>query len=94
MVTAPTHDAAAIAEIANPPAFPMGNPEQGGHDGMSLRDWFAGQALPAIIAEIYRVAAIDGPVESGVAGPVSAFSYEIADVLLSARAHISQAKGE
>lgn len=31
------------------PAFAHGNHEQGGHSGMSLRDWFAGQALVAII---------------------------------------------
>ena len=30
------------------PAFPMGNPEQGGYDGMDLRDYFAGQALAGI----------------------------------------------
>ena len=27
------------------PAFAHGNPEQGGDTGMSLRDYFAGQAL-------------------------------------------------
>ena len=31
------------------PAFAHGNPEQGGHPGLSLRDWFAGQALAGII---------------------------------------------
>lgn len=39
-------------ELDNPPAFPAGWPEAGyePHYGMTLRDWFAGQALsnPAI----------------------------------------------
>lgn len=34
----------------NPPAFPMGNPEQGGYDGMTLRDWFAGQTLAGLMS--------------------------------------------
>lgn len=29
----------------NPSAFPYGNPAAGGDPGMTLRDWFAGQAL-------------------------------------------------
>lgn len=40
-----------MAEAENPPAFPLSTPD--GHyngsvadRGMSLRDWFAGQALP------------------------------------------------
>lgn len=32
------------------PAFATGNPEQGGEAGMSLRDWFAGQALAGLAA--------------------------------------------
>lgn len=39
-----------MSDQDNPPAFPMGNPEQGGHDGMTLRDWFAGQALAGLLA--------------------------------------------
>ena len=26
-------------------AFPTGNPTHGGHEGMTLRQWYAGQAL-------------------------------------------------
>lgn len=43
--------------MGRPYAFPMGNPEQGGYDGMTLRDWFAGQVLPAAFA--YAAANID-----------------------------------
>ena len=34
-------------------AYPTGNPTQGGHDGMSLRDWFAGQAMTHIADSCY-----------------------------------------
>ncbi len=36
----------------NPLAFPLlyGNGDLAHNNGMTLRDWFAGQALPAIIA--------------------------------------------
>ncbi|MFZ5666918.1 MAG: hypothetical protein ACOY7L_17030 [Pseudomonadota bacterium] len=30
---------------SNPQALPTGDHVNGGHDGMALRDWFAGQAL-------------------------------------------------
>lgn len=33
-----------IAQEHNPPAFPASR-DPGSHDGMTLRDWFAGQAL-------------------------------------------------
>ena len=38
------------------PAFPMVVPQEWGmiQDGMSLRDWFAGQALMGIFAARYR----------------------------------------
>lgn len=32
------------------PAFGSGNPTHGGFPGMSLRDWFAGQALAGLYA--------------------------------------------
>ena len=35
---------------ANPAAFPVFDPGVHGHYGMSLRDWFAGQALSSVIA--------------------------------------------
>lgn len=34
---------------ANPPAFPR-NHRHNGHNGMSLRDWFAGQALASVMS--------------------------------------------
>ena len=32
------------------PAFASGNPEQGGYKGMSLRDYFAGQAICGLLS--------------------------------------------
>ena len=63
-------------------AFPMPQAEtsQGGHweeNGMSLRDWFAGQALAALIAHYEGQ---DGSMD-GI--PASAFQY--ADAMLAAR---------
>ena len=34
----------------NPQAFPHGNPTHGGTTGMTLRDYFAGQALAGMTA--------------------------------------------
>lgn len=59
------------------PAFAHGNPEQGGDPGMSLRDWFAGQALEIALSgasyhgDDYNEAAMK--------------AYAIADAMLSAR---------
>lgn len=55
------------------PAFPLGDQP---HGGMSLRDWFAGQALVGIYAR-------EGP---GVnLKKDAAWFYEIADAMLAAR---------
>ena len=35
----------------NPQAFPTGDHTHGGHDGMTLRDWFAGQAMQGMLAD-------------------------------------------
>lgn len=65
------------------PAFPTA--EWAGGNGMSLRDWFAGQALPTIVTFMIE------SVRSGVTYPggdeaqAAASSYAIADALLKAR---------
>lgn len=67
------------------PAFPFvaeGGAMSGLHPeisvGMSLRDWFAGQALAGWLASF--------PVDAAVKVPnVASFAYEIADAMLTAR---------
>jgi len=65
------------------PAFPSlgeghGNPAY--HSpGMSLRDWFAGQALAGLMAGIDKFKEMD------VAEAAASFSYLVADAMLKAR---------
>ena len=70
----------------NPPAFP-GQPRDssgapcGDHmPGMTLRDWFAGQALPQVMA-LYPEGVTPDRVKT-----IAKASYAIADVMLAGRA--------
>tara|TARA_B100000446_G_scaffold118873_1_gene110955 strand:+ start:136 stop:372 length:237 start_codon:yes stop_codon:yes gene_type:complete len=65
----------------NPQAFPTGDFEHGGHDGMTLRDWFAGQALNAFIDEREG----DRAIWEGNEHYVAEQSYRFADAMLAAR---------
>ena len=56
------------------PAFPAGNLTHGGHEGMTLRDWFAGQALAGMLIGEWLS-------DKGVA----TLAYEYADAMLAAR---------
>lgn len=47
-----------------------------GHPGVSLRDWFAGQALVGFMAD---------PEQTGSAGDISRAAYSLADAMLRAR---------
>jgi hypothetical protein len=65
------------------PAFPMPGHESKGYeyatqDGMSLRDWFAGQAL-ARLADIEHVG------KDGDFSACGEFAYRFADAMLAAR---------
>jgi hypothetical protein len=71
---------------ANPPAFPpaLAITPSGdvypGHDGMSLRDWFAGQALTGLLASTdYDV----NP--HGFTGNAALMAFKIADAMLAER---------
>ena len=74
------------------PAFPCsneqftyGNPQAGdAWAGMTLRDWFAGQALPAVIANCKNdsdALAYKGDIEAFFA----VRAYSVADAMLAAR---------
>ena len=55
------------------PAFAHGNPEQGGNEGMSLRDYFAGQAIAGTSTQFIS------------AHSAARAAYELADAMLEAR---------
>ena len=72
-----------MTDIPNPPAFPShaGDPEMNDPrnriscGGMTLRDWFAGQALAGLLAHASG--------EAPTAAPVLA--WKLADAMLAAR---------
>jgi hypothetical protein len=66
------------------PAFGHGNPEQGGSEGMSLRDWFAGQALTGIMGPNYDWFT-SGTEEGSRSYDAVCFAYHLADAMLEAR---------
>ncbi len=79
------------------PAFPLGEQRDSLGNGisevsfgMSLRDWFAGQALPAImvsagIGRAMRTLSIENIPPST---EMAAMSYELADAMLKARGNV------
>lgn len=75
------------AQDHNPPAFPAGWPEAGyePHYGMTLRDWFAGQALNAIITA--TSAGQHNPIREGrdTEAGMAHDAYSLADAMLAER---------
>lgn len=52
---------------------------------MTLRDWFAGQALAGVIADAATFEAVNGGEIGNRANVLAAVSYRIADAMLAAR---------
>ena len=71
-------------ESINPPAFPRPGFDQpaGLQDGMTLRDWFAGQAIPAVIRQCAGDMAF-GEREGTIEEYFARKAYEIADAMLA-----------
>lgn len=71
--------------VENPPAFPAGIPigQQQLHGGMSLRDWFAGQALAGLMANGNMPFAPD--YAECEPRQIAEASFEIADAMLRER---------
>ena len=60
-------------------AFPMGYHPDGNsadHSGMSLRDWFAGQALSGLLSDDVKPGDVDAAAK---------IAWDIADAMLAAR---------
>ena len=69
------------------PAFPVSIPGCGdnGWHGMSLRDWFAGQALPPCIATVINIEAAGASLKKDAPVCAAEMAYQIADAMLAAR---------
>ena len=66
-------------KIENPPAFPEVDGGRFYRGGMTLRDYFAGQALAGILS--YP----DAHLVAGTASQAAGSAYQIADAMLAAR---------
>lgn len=77
--------------VENPPAFPVKDYDDGlQYHGMTLRDWFAGQAIGAIIAATSAGQHMpgDGPADARPIRERLAWdAYAIADALLAERSN-------
>ena len=82
-----------MSDHSNPAAFPSVCLDDPGHpasvSGMGLRDWFAGQAIVAMLGSAPSEAVQD--ICSGVRGgrPMAFGAYAIADAMLIARQKVS-----
>jgi hypothetical protein len=66
------------------PAFPVAWPDPNPPErGMTLRDWFAGQALPSLIASAMNTKDSAWPV---TVTEIAEKSYQFADAMLAERA--------
>jgi hypothetical protein len=68
----------------NRPAFPYETPDGGGESGMTLRDYFAGQALPSIIVAVSAGQHTLHP-DRQAPDSFALDAYAIADAMLLAR---------
>ncbi len=66
------------------PAFAYGNHEQGGAEGMSLRDWFAGQAL-ASLGTWTPLPQVENLWSEAAMSARANFAYRQADAMIAAR---------
>ena len=68
------------------PAFPIPETEnRGGYEGMTLRDYFAGQVAPTLCAEICQTYRDGGTDDIPQLDECAVDSYRLADAMLKAR---------
>jgi hypothetical protein len=72
-----------VAAIDNPPAFPRDH-RYFGHNGMTLRDWFAGQALAGIMARMEQ-SGFELGIENGDWTCPAGDAYDVAEAMLAER---------
>lgn len=69
----------------NPPAFPVVGTSRH-HDGMTLRDYFAGQAMVALAASVFEGAAKANMTQEFAQNSLIEGVYKLADAMLKERA--------
>lgn len=87
-----------VSGADNPPAFPTewsaglepGEPMQTGphaaqYPGMTLRDWFAGQALAQVVRDVFNDPHLATKPPSALPDIIAGASYQIADAMLAKR---------
>jgi hypothetical protein len=77
-----------MMQVSNEPAFPHDEKSAGGehwytHSGMTLRDWFAGQALAALISR--PITDYPDPSDLPTIEDHVEDAYDYADAMLAAR---------
>ena len=70
----------------NPQAFPLVSDIIGHYEGMTLRDWFAGQALGAIITATSNGRHYPAREGQSLIEGMAQDAYELADTMLAERA--------
>lgn len=66
-------------------ASSSGHPLYFTQSGMSLRDWFAGQALPSVMAAVCDGSHVSKRDEEAAPQLIARTSYELADAMLAER---------
>ena len=74
----------------NPPAFPLVSDIIGHCEGMTLRDWFAGQALGAIVTATSNGQHQPARDERNLIEGMAHDAYELADALMAEREAIAR----
>lgn len=70
----------------NPPAFPLVSDIIGHCEGMTLRDWFSGQALGAIVTATSNGQHYPAREGQSLIEGMAQDAYELADAMLAERA--------
>lgn len=74
----------------NPQAFPLrarsnGSIFEQSHEGMTLRDWFAGQAFTSAMASGHRLGELPPDKRAELFRRIAGLVYEASDAMLAAR---------